>query len=522
MLKRLLYLYNDGHNPFPKLGKGGLGYHLPQYRKRMHGDGMHLINGKYEYDDDDSDLQVYDQGFITGNYIPLGNDEFIVDDERHHNNRIIKPKHIGKPEYFDTTLNENDIYDDNDDNDYYDPTKSSIPYLNTTQKILHDIEQTKIPKNKKLSKSDIKDVNEIIKKTETLIEDKDKVHIEKTINDLFMSNYGFGMVEKVYKGLKELIKNLSKDSLEYQIYNTLKIEIDKSSFLLPSDLPSLRNKFKSLSDEDFSLLKIALEDVFKKHDEKMEETKVLIEDLSKLSFEESFDVVTNNYDDILAYYNTQYTAPGKGYEAFLCGAGSCLIKYTLNDNDMVVTNFDNSDEIPEGKSQYCAVDLLIMNPKTNSGAIGEAKNYGDKDMTIHNDPENNYVAIQASKLCGNSFKGSSSNFDIVFGKDDDTKEYYIIDIRYKNKPISKNIDINDYLLSVNAQNDTWICNLLKEPKFVKKYINDKTMINYNGHKDLFKVNIDTIPKTEDYVSGSKNKIQSIRIKNKYFKQIKKK
>ena len=45
MLKRLLYLYNDGHNPFPKLNSGGLGYHLPQYKKRMHGDGV------YERDD---------------------------------------------------------------------------------------------------------------------------------------------------------------------------------------------------------------------------------------------------------------------------------------------------------------------------------------------------------------------------------------------------------------------------------------------------------------------------------------
>jgi len=32
MLKKLLYLYNDGHNPFPKLGKGGLGYHLPNHK----------------------------------------------------------------------------------------------------------------------------------------------------------------------------------------------------------------------------------------------------------------------------------------------------------------------------------------------------------------------------------------------------------------------------------------------------------------------------------------------------------
>ncbi len=41
MLKNLLYLYNDGHNPFPNMkGYGGLGYHLPEYRKVIHGDGI--------------------------------------------------------------------------------------------------------------------------------------------------------------------------------------------------------------------------------------------------------------------------------------------------------------------------------------------------------------------------------------------------------------------------------------------------------------------------------------------------
>jgi TusA-related sulfurtransferase len=31
-MKKLLHLYNLGHDPFPHIGKGGLGYHLPQYR----------------------------------------------------------------------------------------------------------------------------------------------------------------------------------------------------------------------------------------------------------------------------------------------------------------------------------------------------------------------------------------------------------------------------------------------------------------------------------------------------------
>ena len=43
MLKNLLYLYNDGHNPFPKLGKGGLGYHIPEFKLRGNGGlGYHL------------------------------------------------------------------------------------------------------------------------------------------------------------------------------------------------------------------------------------------------------------------------------------------------------------------------------------------------------------------------------------------------------------------------------------------------------------------------------------------------
>jgi hypothetical protein len=40
MLKKLLYLYNDGHNPFPNIGNHGLGYKLQNKRKRMHGKAL--------------------------------------------------------------------------------------------------------------------------------------------------------------------------------------------------------------------------------------------------------------------------------------------------------------------------------------------------------------------------------------------------------------------------------------------------------------------------------------------------
>ena len=45
MLKKILYNYNDEHNTFPNIkGYGGLGYHLPEYRKVIHGSGSNDID----------------------------------------------------------------------------------------------------------------------------------------------------------------------------------------------------------------------------------------------------------------------------------------------------------------------------------------------------------------------------------------------------------------------------------------------------------------------------------------------
>ena len=63
MLKKLLYLYNDGHNPFPHTGKGGLGYHLP-HEKLIGGRLIRYVDENDrtdildEYDDGDSDDEI--------------------------------------------------------------------------------------------------------------------------------------------------------------------------------------------------------------------------------------------------------------------------------------------------------------------------------------------------------------------------------------------------------------------------------------------------------------------------------
>lgn len=66
MLKKLLYLYNDGHNPFPNLKGKGL---------------ITQPDGTIEWDENDDDLNVRDSGgFIDGSYIHE-NGKFIIDME---------------------------------------------------------------------------------------------------------------------------------------------------------------------------------------------------------------------------------------------------------------------------------------------------------------------------------------------------------------------------------------------------------------------------------------------------------
>lgn len=80
MLKNLLYLYNDGHNPFPKLGKGGLGYHLPQYKQTIKGGTLELDeNGEpYKFDNlNDNFFVIGPDGTVIGTYNVDPTDNFL-------------------------------------------------------------------------------------------------------------------------------------------------------------------------------------------------------------------------------------------------------------------------------------------------------------------------------------------------------------------------------------------------------------------------------------------------------------
>ena len=469
MFKKLLYLYNDGHNPFPS-GRGGLGYHLPNYPKVIHGEGL-------SDEEDDSE----EESII----LPEISSEEIEE--------IDTTTDKGKKEIKELLKKMETIH--------IEPIES--PSLKTITDVI------KLERKHTGKKASTEGIQEMIDKVDTLVKKKETTPEPKKESGINMDELNetiedrIDEYERAYKISlnpedKELIRQYIKDNfMEY---------ISKQKY---------KNIYIDLSE-----VKDAIEH-FEINETPYKQT---MDDILQKPKEEQQEFLNDNYESIYQYYKNLDSRPGKGYETFLCeGIGTNIIKGFVNDDNIEILNFDKSDDIPDNKKDFCVVDMLYKNPKTNKGGLGELKDYNDKDMEEYDDPNKNYVAVQAAKLCGNSYPGTNSNFDIIFGKDDDTGEYYIIDVRYKNKPISQGIEIDEYLVSVNANNNTWICDLLKQKGFVKKYINDNTMTEYPRTKGLYYVDAFKIPQTKDFVSGSKTEIPSIRIKNKYFKsQIKKK
>lgn len=122
-MDEILKLYNDGHNPFPHLGKGGLGYHLP--RHHLIGKALiRTINGDRdildEYDDGNTDdPNIY--------YIP-GTTEFDIDNPDdpgiHNKGHVIYDPETG------------DIENIEDDYEYLPPTTT----MRAERETEHEIE----------------------------------------------------------------------------------------------------------------------------------------------------------------------------------------------------------------------------------------------------------------------------------------------------------------------------------------------------------------------------------------------
>jgi len=116
-MKKLLHLYNYGHNPFPKLGRGGLGYHLPQYRLKGRGVEYDSETGIYNWDGDDEYTNFLKDGYIVGKYTLLDDGEIEIKED--DNPEPYKVERLENRSYFmePYKINEGDYYDEDDEED---------------------------------------------------------------------------------------------------------------------------------------------------------------------------------------------------------------------------------------------------------------------------------------------------------------------------------------------------------------------------------------------------------------------
>jgi hypothetical protein len=453
-MKKLLHLYNYGHNPFPKIGRGGLGYHLPQYKLRGLGifrtfneDGD-MVD---EYEIRDGDPTIYDQ------YL---NDDDEDDEDDDHEVPIEVGKYEHDPEtgvyYYHL---DPDIYED------YEPEYSHLEYEDTEHKYtkeerndLKSIEKEKY--RKLLSTKTASELNDLLieqglkkshyknnpQRIEALVKLFKPKGVPKSINLLTETDESINNRVKndIYKmslryhsdapnfyflnlkrDLENIIENLNISEVERKIYNDKLKEIEKYENEIRAHFGHLPTK-KEL--RDYLLKKGNLNDIeknilqmYEKHDselqdeqqkERDEEQRIvnLISNMSSLSLDEQYKINLVEYDKFIDYHNklireqTKIKHPdwspqqineecsGKGYEIYLCTTGKSLIDKNTNSTSPIINNDDNQ-LIPSGLRKYASIDLF------NDVAMIECKEYSSTSST------DEFIPLQYTKLCGyNPFK----------------------------------------------------------------------------------------------------------------------
>ena len=212
MLKKLLYLYNDGHNPFPHL----------------RGKGLHLIDDKYEYDNKPDDTQVYDGGFITGNYVPVGDDKFRITDEYGNVMDVDRDKPIEPPDYYKNLTSQEDYALDDDDDRFYNEENYDDEILETINENINEFEK----QAKNIIGSEYKDIKDF--------DEKNKIK--------------YDILDSLSDNLAESKKELQKLQTKYIKLNYtdmgLAHEIIRANDLYSPVLEKITKKLLNLNDEN--------------------------------------------------------------------------------------------------------------------------------------------------------------------------------------------------------------------------------------------------------------------------------
>ena len=264
MIRKLLYLNNNGFKPLKPVrkGKGGLGYHLPQYRKIMHGDGIDryfssdgdLLN---ESDDGDSNSEIRDH---YDNELDEENNTISSDDD----DNLYE---IGGRVYYDEEGNIEQIYKKNPD---YDPDIGSLDdeYIYDEDYIADEI--YKLEKQHKSERHIVNIDKELYETSDVLYKDIELIKASKSKNE---SKFYKNKILKDIKGLTKPQLNglLKKDSS----YNQLKkFTIEKKltispNYKQPIDLINIQRLYDELDEAGKSLIDKILK--YKKLNKQIEE-----------------------------------------------------------------------------------------------------------------------------------------------------------------------------------------------------------------------------------------------------------
>jgi hypothetical protein len=243
MLKKLLYLYNDGHNPFPKLGKGGLGYHLPQYKKKIHGGAVsYNEDGTMNYDANDENFLVFDPiGNIIGTYRKKGSHELSIynfETDMEHDTDIpdinttnIEDNHDPEMYYINSDYSriprkfELDEDDEEDKPKYEELSDNEFKHIDTLKTLRGKINYINKLLNKKLDPSIIKLLNEYKEEFTDELEEENKQNDKKTKYHVDIPKYNDEQVTN--KDVDERInKDLNTEVID-ENYNKMVPNIDK-------------------------------------------------------------------------------------------------------------------------------------------------------------------------------------------------------------------------------------------------------------------------------------------------------
>ena len=192
-MKKLLHLYNLGHNPFPHIGKGGLGYHLPQYR--LKGQGAEFHNGI-----------ISDSGPSTG--------DFLVDQ---YGNEIGHMEYDEDEDGYDATP----VFNDKKVQSIYDLGYTMDIFKHDFNPI-EDIEDPYIQERNKDIGYDDMDESEPFESNYEDLESKDEM-IDKTLESILtkMTSENTEISNKQEKELESYLKKLSSHDIYTQKNNTI-------------------------------------------------------------------------------------------------------------------------------------------------------------------------------------------------------------------------------------------------------------------------------------------------------------